>query len=180
MTGTVNPMQALAMASPNYTPVSTFDLGTSPYDFGYGNYTNPNFSPVATASPVSAATSVPVADISQQLASFGSAVPAGAEPTTMQTLFGGKLADGSTQMGMIPAGLGTANSLLSGWLGMKQYGLAKKQINSSIDMSKRNFNAQANTINSQLEDRQRYRAMTQPGANQDVASYMAKYGVQKV
>lgn len=101
------------------------------------------------------------------------------EPTTMQTLFGGKLADGSSQMGLVPAGLGTANALLSGWLGMQQYGLAKKQINASIESGKRNFNAQAKTINSQLEDRQRYRNQMQPGANQDTASYMAKYGVRE-
>lgn len=83
-----------------------------------------------------------------------------------------KLADGSTTGGYGSVGLGLAQGLASAWMGMKQYGLAKDQLAFQKDAFNKNYTAQAQTTNTALEDRQRARVASNPGAYQSVGDYM--------
>lgn len=74
--------------------------------------------------------------------------------------------------------LGAANSLLSAFMGMKNYGLAKDQFNFQKDSWQKEYDAQKGLTNASLEDRQRRRVAENPSLAQDTASYMAKYGVK--
>lgn len=74
--------------------------------------------------------------------------------------------------------LGVGQGLLSAYMGMKQYGLYKDQLNESKRQFGLNFDAQKRTTNAQLEDRQRARLAANPGAYESVADYMSKYGIQ--
>lgn len=167
----INPMTGLSalqtMGAGNYSAAPSASFFNSPI--------NPNFSPVASGIGGS---TIPGADIAQQLASFGQAGSGPAEPSLLQYIVGGELADGSKINGVGPVGLGLANSLFSGWMGMKNYGLAKDQLKFSKEAFNKNFQAQANLINSELEDRQRKRVRTDPGKAQGVAEYMSQYGVK--
>lgn len=77
--------------------------------------------------------------------------------------------------------LGTAQAGLGAFLGMKQYGLAKKQFEFQRDAWNKEYEINKNLTNERLETRQNRRnaekAVT--GMNpQDTASYMARYGVK--
>jgi hypothetical protein len=74
--------------------------------------------------------------------------------------------------------LGVAQGLFGGWLGMQQYGLAKEKLAESKRQFQLNYDAQKNLTNSQLEDRQRARVASNPGAYQSVGTYMNQYGVK--
>lgn len=65
------------------------------------------------------------------------------------------------------------NSLLSGFLGLKQYGLANKQYKASRDMAERNYRNQVSSYNENLADRQRGRGQS----DEEIASYMSQYGL---
>ena len=69
-------------------------------------------------------------------------------------------------------------SMLNAYLGMKQYGLAKKQFSQRKMEYERNYTAQKQLTNAQLEDRQRARVGANPRAYQSVDSYMAKNGIK--
>lgn len=58
------------------------------------------------------------------------------------------------------------------YLGMKNYGLMKDQLKQSQSQFEKNFGAQRQTLNTQLEDRQRARVAANPGAHQSVGDYM--------
>jgi hypothetical protein len=73
--------------------------------------------------------------------------------------------------------LGGAQALGSTFLGMKQYGLAKQQLEQSKKEFELNYNAQKNMVNSQMEDRQNARNAATPGM-QSTAEYMAKWGIK--
>lgn len=77
----------------------------------------------------------------------------------------------------VPA-LGAAQGLFSAYMGMKQYGLMKDQLSESKRQFGLNFDAQKNTTNAQLEDRQKARVASNPGAYESVDSYMDKYKVK--
>ena len=55
--------------------------------------------------------------------------------------------------------------------------MINKQLNFSMDMANKQYEANRKRVNSQLEDRQARRYAEQPHANQSVADYMKKYGV---
>ena len=74
--------------------------------------------------------------------------------------------------------LNVASGLGNAWMGMKQYGLAKDQYNLAKEYAAKNYAAQRQTINSSLEDRQRARVASNPGAYQSVGSYMNQWGVK--
>jgi outer membrane murein-binding lipoprotein Lpp len=57
-------------------------------------------------------------------------------------------------------------------MGMKQYGLAKDTLAANKAQFERNFEAQRRTTNAALEDRQRARVASNPGAYQSVGDYM--------
>lgn len=78
----------------------------------------------------------------------------------------------------IATGLNAFSGLLGGYLGAKQLSLAKDQFNFSKDAFNRQYAAQRQMINSQLEDRQRRRVAERPWDAESVSAYMAKYGVK--
>lgn len=73
--------------------------------------------------------------------------------------------------------LDSAQALGGAWMGMKQYGMAKDQLKFQKDAFNKNYAAQKQTLNSQLEDRQRARVGGSAGQI-PVAEYMAKYGIK--
>jgi hypothetical protein len=101
--------------------------------------------------------------------------------------FGGVDANGNKTMGKAELGLGALSAGINAFMGMKNYGLAKKQFNFQKAAWEREFAAQKGLTNAQLSDRQNRRnaeagniqALTGVSVNpQDTASYMAKYGVK--
>lgn len=87
-------------------------------------------------------------------------------------------ADGTTSGGYGQAGLGMLQGLGGLYLGMQQYNLAKEALANSKEQFNRNFAVQKGLTNSQLEDRQRARVASNPGAYQSVGDYMAQNGVK--
>jgi hypothetical protein len=73
--------------------------------------------------------------------------------------------------------LGAVQGLGNLWMGMKQYGLAKEKLAESKRQFELNYDAQRKLTNSQLEDRQRARVASNPGAYQSVGDYMSKYRI---
>ena len=95
---------------------------------------------------------------------------------------GGKDAKGMQTMGAAAPLMQGAGALMSGFLGMKQYGLSKKVFENNKQQFERNFDAQKGVTNSQLSDRQdrrnadaRANGMT---GTTSTADYMAKWGVK--
>jgi len=90
---------------------------------------------------------------------------------------------GSTKNGVQTPGwggtaLGAASGLFNAWLGMKQYGVAKDSLAEGKRQFGLNFDAQRATTNSALEDRQRARVASNPGAYQSVGDYIAANGIR--
>lgn len=85
--------------------------------------------------------------------------------------FGGKDGWGNTAIGGIGA-------LASTFLGMKQYGLAKQTLEENKRQFQLNYDAQRQMTNTRLEDRQRARVASNPGAYQSVGAYMGANGVK--
>lgn len=71
-------------------------------------------------------------------------------------------------------GLNALGGIGSMFMGMKQYGLAKDALTASKEQFQKNYAAQRQTLNTQLEDRQRARVASNPGAYESVGSYMDK------
>lgn len=93
-------------------------------------------------------------------------------------LLGGKAADGSSQLGAAGVGLGALQGAASLFMGMQQYGLAKKQLEEGKRQFDLNYGAQKQTTNTRLEDRQRARVASNAGAYESVGSYMDKNGIK--
>lgn len=74
--------------------------------------------------------------------------------------------------------LGAMQGLGSGYLGMKQYGIAKKTLEEGKRQFNMNWDAQKTTTNAALEDRQRARVASNGGAYQSVGDYMNQNGVR--
>lgn len=92
--------------------------------------------------------------------------------------FGGtRNADGSGTTGWGMPAISAAQGLMSSFLGMKNYGLAKDQFNFSKDMAQKNLANQTKMVNGQLEDRQRARVAANPTAYQSVDAYMKEKGI---
>lgn len=68
--------------------------------------------------------------------------------------------------------LGTATGLFNAYMGMKQYGLFKDQLQFQKDSFNKNYDAQRTATNTQLQDRQTARVASNPGAYQSVGDYM--------
>lgn len=97
-------------------------------------------------------------------------MPTGADLFSREALFG--------DAGWAKPALGIANSLMGAYLGMQQYGLAKKTLAENKRQFNLNFDAQRSTVNSQLADRQRARVASNPTAYQSVSDYMGQYGIK--
>lgn len=98
---------------------------------------------------------------------------AGANPSFLSGMLGSP-----GQQGWGSMALGGAQSLASAFMGMKQYGLAKQQLAENKRQFDTNFSAQKGLTNSNLEDRQRARVASNPGAYESVGSYMNQNGVK--
>ncbi len=85
---------------------------------------------------------------------------------------------GVTTQGVLGAGLGAAQGVMNAWMGMKQYGLAKKTLAENTRQFNLNYDAQRQTTNAQLEDRQRARVASNSGAYQSVGDYMGAHAVR--
>jgi len=93
----------------------------------------------------------------------------------MESFFGKQTEDGF-QPGMGMYGLKAATGIANAWLGMKQYGLAKNQLKENKRQFNLNYDAQKNTTNAQLADRQRSRVAGSSGQI-GVDEYMKEYGI---
>lgn len=82
------------------------------------------------------------------------------------------------QQGWGMPALGAATGLLSAFMGMKQYGLAKDSLAESKRQFGLNYDAQRTTTNTQLEDRQRARVASNGSAYQSVGDYMSQNGIK--
>ena len=72
-----------------------------------------------------------------------------------------------------------ASGLMSGYLGMKQYGIAKKTLSENKRQFDANYAVQKNLTNSRLEGRQKARIAASPdGGHMSAADYVQKYGVK--
>lgn len=90
-------------------------------------------------------------------------------PWSMEGAFG--------QFGWAPHAINAASGLMQGFIGMKQYGLGKKQLAENKRQFNLNYGAQQKLTNSQLRDRQRARVASNPGVYESVDSYMAENGI---
>lgn len=91
--------------------------------------------------------------------------------------FLGSTENGITSQGWGGLALGGAQALGNAWMGMQQYGLAKDQLAQSKKQFDLNYGAQQKTTNAALEDRQRARVASNPGAYASVGDYMKKNGI---
>ena len=78
-------------------------------------------------------------------------------------LLGGTNVDGTKSNGWGSAALGLIQGLGSAYMGMKQYGLAKDQLQFSKDAFNRNYDAQRTMTNNQIRDRNFARNAANPG-----------------
>lgn len=78
--------------------------------------------------------------------------------------------------------LGVTKGLADMFMGMKQYGLAKKQFNFQKQAYTNEYNNQARLLNADLESRQKGRiaASGDPNRHQSVDEYMRNYGVRTI
>lgn len=82
------------------------------------------------------------------------------------------------QQGWGGLALGGVETFAKVFMGMQQYGLAKKQLAENQRQFDTNFAAQKGLTNSNLEDRQRARVASNAGAYESVGNYMNKNGVK--
>ena len=86
---------------------------------------------------------------------------------------------GMTQQGWGVPALGAAQGIFNAYMGLQHYGLYKDQLAKSKKQFSLNYDAQRQTTNSALQDRQAARVASNPGAYQSVGDYMAQYGIKK-
>ena len=91
---------------------------------------------------------------------------------SVQSAFNGM--DSFQKMGQVASGV---KGLWDAYNGYKNNKMINKQLNFSMDMANKQYEANRKSINSQLEDRQARRYAEQPHAHQSVSEYMKKYGV---
>ena len=90
------------------------------------------------------------------------------------SLFGGTDEKGVTTKGWAPLALGAGQAILGGIQGMQAQKLAQKQFKEGVRQFDLNYGAQRQSMNTQLEDRQRARVASNPGAYESVSSYLDK------
>lgn len=88
------------------------------------------------------------------------------------SMFGGTNDKGITTGGWAPMALGLGQALLGGYQGQQAMKLAKDQFKEGKRQFDLNYGAQRQSINTQMEDRQRARVAANPGAYESVSDYM--------
>lgn len=99
----------------------------------------------------------------------------GSSGSFLDSILGGTGDMSGLQMGQL--GLGGVTSLLNGYLGFQNLGLAKKQYQSQLDQFNKQWDANKKLTNASLADRQAARVASNPNAYQSVDDYMKKYGI---
>lgn len=92
-------------------------------------------------------------------------------------VLGKTLGDGTKMQGWGGMAVGAASGLMNSFLGFQQLGMAKDAAKENRRQFNMNFDAQSKTTNAQLNDRQRARIASNPGAYQSVGDYMKTYGI---
>ena len=110
----------------------------------------------------------------EKTTNLGNNILSGAMNTgrNVQSAFDGM--DSFQKIGQVTSGV---KGLWDAYNGYKNNKMINSQLNFSMDMANKQYEANRNKINSQLEDRQARRYAEQPHANQSVSEYMKKYGV---
>lgn len=90
------------------------------------------------------------------------------------SIFGGTDSKGLTTSGWAPVALGLGQAIFGGIQGNKAQKLAESQFKEGKRQFDLNYGAQRQSINTNLEDRQRARVASNPGAYQSVSDYMNK------
>jgi hypothetical protein len=101
------------------------------------------------------------------------AAPTQQETNMMQLLFGGQ-----NQMGVIPAGLGTASALLNAYVGLEQLGVAQDSLNFQKDAFNKNYTMQAQLTNKQIYDQAYRRHAENPNQFEAPDKVVDKYGAK--
>lgn len=89
-------------------------------------------------------------------------------------MFGGMDKDGIASGGWVGPAAGIASTIFGALQGNKQLSMAEDRFKESKRQFDANYNAQRQTTNTQLEDRQRARVASNPGAYESVSSYLDK------
>lgn len=121
--------------------------------------------------------------LASQIPSLGSPMQIGStSPITNTPWYSSKdfWLGGNNTPGIAQLGLGLLGGLGSTFMGMKQYGMAKKALKQSQDQFNKNYEAQKKLTNSSLEDRQNARIAASGGSGtyQNTADYMKRYGIE--
>ena len=90
----------------------------------------------------------------------------------LQKLFGGALSDGTKTLGAVSPILQGAGALGNLWMGMQNYGLAKDSLKEGKRQFDLNYGAQRDSVNTQMEDRQKARYASNPNFYESPESYM--------
>lgn len=108
----------------------------------------------------------------------GTSIAADAAPNSFNTpTVSGVLGTGMSGLQLGQLGLGLGSGLLNGYLGFQNLGLAKSQAKQAQNNWDKQWSANVKNTNGALEDRQRARVASNPGAYESVDSYMKKYGI---
>lgn len=158
---------------------SLYDQGSPPF-FSMGDYgTTPNTPMFSQPAPISSW------QPASSMNSLGVTPPNPFDPSNAgPSLWDGIKSLGSSALGTTEnpgwGGLAVsgAGALMNGWMGMKQYGLAKQALAENKRQFQMNYDAAKSTTNTQLEDRQRARVAANPGAYQSVGPYMGQNGIK--
>lgn len=90
------------------------------------------------------------------------------------SLFGGVNKNGTQSMGWATPAIGIGQAILGGINGSRQLSLAEDNFKEGKRQFNLNYGAQRQTTNTQLEDRQRARVASNPGAYESVDTYLEK------
>lgn len=93
------------------------------------------------------------------------------------SMFGGEQADGTMSGGWVSPLASIGGAIYGGIQGNKQLKLAQDQFKEGKRQFDQNFQAQRTTTNTQIEDRQRARVASNPGAYESVDSYVKRNSV---
>lgn len=107
----------------------------------------------------------------------GSSILSGASPNSFNTPSLSDSPGGISGLQLGQLGLGLGNSLLSGYLGFQNLGLAKDQASQAQKNWDKQWSANVKSTNAALADRQKARVASNPNAYESVDSYMKKYGI---
>lgn len=101
------------------------------------------------------------------------------DPTWWDRITGWTDRSGMQHQGVGNLALNTFSGLSNAWLGYQQLQLAEDSLDENRRQFNLNFDAQAKSFNNQLEDRQRARVASNPGAYQSVGEVMDRYAVRR-